>query len=217
MKKLLSLLLVVCMMTVLTAAQVSADDHTADASAPVVVETAAPDVAFPDGSVPAQSGLADGIRLPIHALVLSMYEHELAYDIHSASFVWNALYYSLSLYGETDDRAELTGEALLLPSEAVHDFAAALFAGLDELPALPSDTTELVSYDASTDTYHLSIGDFAETQFLPGELTAQADGSFRMDGTLTAPDNDIPLLRFRITLLENDSMFGFSILDASLF
>ena len=92
-------------------------------------ETTNPDVFFPAGSVPAEAEWTEGIRLPVHALVLSMWEHDLAYDIGSAPFVWNALYYALSLYGEMDDRAQRTEEALLLPSEAVNDFARALFSG----------------------------------------------------------------------------------------
>ena len=217
MKKLLPILLAVCLLTAGMAATVSADERTSET--PVIHftdEMTEPDVVFSDGSVPAEAELTDGIQLPIHALVLSLWEHELTYDTQSAPFVWNALYYVLSLYGEADDRAELTEDALLLPSEAVQDFANALFADLEGLPPLP-DGNGFVSYDAVSDIYHLSIGDFAETRLLLGEPTAQADGSFLLDGTLTALEDDAPLLRFHVALQENDTMFGFSILDVSLY
>lgn len=217
MKKPILVLLAVCLLTAFMVATVSAGEQTVPSPFPPVIdETTDPGVAFSEGSVPAEAGLTDGIRLPIHALVLSLWEHELTYDTQSAPFVWNALYYALSLYGQADDRAQLTEDALLLPSEVVHDFANALFANLNDLPPLPEEN-DFVSYDALTDTYHLSIGDFAETQLLPGALTQLANGSFRMEGTLTALENDAPLLRFHVDLQENDTMFGFSILDVSLY
>ena len=217
MKKLIPILLAVCMLTALMAATASADDHSQTTAVPFVDETTNPDVVFPDGSVPAQSERLDGIRLPLHALVLAMWEHELPYDIQSAPFVWNALYYALSLYGEADDRAQLTEEALLLPSEAVHDFSRALFAHLEELPALPPDEEDFVSYESASDTYRLALGDFAQTQLQMGVLTAQADGSFVLEGTLLAPEDNTPLCFFRVTLQENDTMFGFSVTEISLY
>lgn len=217
MKKLIPILLAVCMLTGLMAATVSADDHTQIPIDFIVDETTNPDVVFPAGSVPAQSERTEGIRLPLHALVLAMWEHELTYDIRSAPFVWNALFYALSLYGEADDRAQLTDEALLLPSEAVYDFARALFADLEELPALPPEADGFVSYETTSDTYRLSLGDFAQTQLQTGVLTAQADGSFVLDGSLLALEDNTPLCSFRVTLQENDTMFGFSVTEISLY
>ena len=217
MKKFIPILLAVCMLTALMAATVSADDHSQTTANPIWDETTNPDVVFPAGSVPAQSGQLDGIRLPLHALVLAMWEHELTYDIHSAPFVWNALYYALSLYGEADDRAQLTDNALLLPSEAVHDFARALFAHLEALPDLPPEEESFIRYDGTSDTYSLSLGDFAQTQLRPGPLSAQAEGSFTLEGSLLALEDDTPLCSFRVTLLENDTMFGFSISEISLY
>ncbi len=217
MKKLIPILLAVCMLTALMAAKVSADDHSLNADVSIADETTNPDVVFPDGSVPAESELTEGIQLPIHALVLSMWEHELPYNVQSAPFVWNALYYALSLYGETDDRAQLTDEALLLPSEAVHDFSRALFAQLDTLPTLPPELNGFMRYEETSDSYCLSLGDFALTQLQLGPLTAQTDGSFTLEGTLSGLEDGASLCSFRATLLENDTMFGFSILDVSLF
>lgn len=213
MKKLIPILLAVCMLTALMAATVSADDHTDPIQSFITEETTNPDVVFPAGSVPAEAGLTEGIHLPVHALALSMWEHDLSYDIGSAPFVWNALYYTLSLCGEMDDRAQRTDDALLLPSEAINDFARALFAGLEQLPDLPAELDGFISYDAAADTYHLWLGDFALTRTVLEGLTRRPDGTFAAQGTLLALEDDSPLCSFRITLLENDTMFGFSILD----
>jgi len=216
MKNRISLLLAVCLLLIPMMAKVSADNH--DASLPIepLSQASAPEMIFPAGSVPADSALLDGIHLPIHALVLSMTEHDRQYNIQSPEFIWNALYYALSMYGVADDRAQLTQEALMLPSEAVHDFARALFAQVEELPQIPLSLHEFVSYETATDTYLLSLGDFAETQTLLGELSPQQNGVFLLNGTLTALEDNAPLCTFRATLLENDTMFGFSILDVSL-
>lgn len=212
MKNLIPFLLALYLLVAPMTARVSADDHTATASV-VIDQTTNPDVAFPDGTVPADSERTDAILLPIHALVLSMTEHDMTYDAQSAPFVWNALYYTLSLCGEMDDRAQRTDDALLLPSEAVNDFARALFAGLEQLPDLPAELDGFISYDAAADTYHLWLGDFALTRTVLEGLTKQPDGTFAAQGTLLALEDDSPLCSFRITLLENDTMFGFSILD----
>lgn len=216
MKKFIPIVLAACMLTALMPATASAGEHIASAEIVFTEETTNPDVVFPDGSVPAEAELTEGIQLPIHAMVLSMWEHEMSYDIRSAPFVWNALYYVLSMYGEMDDRAELTDEALVLPSESVNDFARALFAGLDLLPPLPPESSEFISYDATLDTYRLSLGDFALTRIALAPLTEQANGVFVADGTLFALEDDFPLLTFHTVLAENDTMFGFSVLDVSL-
>lgn len=217
MKKLIPILLAVCLLVAPTTANVSADDHRQSATAAILDETANPDVVFMAGTVPADSEWTDAILLPIHALVLSMWEHELPYDIQSAPFVWNALYYALSLYGQADDRAQLTQDALLLPSESVNDFSRALFAGLNELPPLPPELDEFIRYDPVSDIYSLSLGDFALTRTELGKPTAQADSTLTVEGTLLSLEDDSPLCSFRATLVENDTMFGFSILDVSLF
>jgi hypothetical protein len=216
MEKLIPLLLSLCLLVTPMMGKVSADDHDQVVSPEIFQQSVEQDMTFPDGSVPADSALLDGIQLPIHALVLSMIEHEENYDIQSPDFVWNALYYSLSMYGQADDRAQLTQDALLLPSESVHDFARALFAQLEALPSIPPQMTDFVRYENVTDTYRLALGDFAETQPQLGELTPQPDGTFLLDGTLTTLEDSAPLCAFQVTLLENDTMFGFSIVDVSL-
>ena len=216
MKKLIPVLLALCLLAAPMIVMVSAGNNEQVIPQSFASETNAPDVVFLAGSVPADSKLTDAITLPIHALVLSMLEHELTYDVWSAPFVWNALYYALSLYGQTDERAQLTDEALLLPSEVVNDFSRALFAELNELPALPAELEGFVSCDPASDVYILALGDFALTRIQLDALAPLPDGSFALNGSLTSLEDGSPLCSFLITLVENDSMFGFSILDVSL-
>ncbi len=205
MKKILCVLLSVCLLAIPMSASVLADDLN---RAPQYEE-----VGFLPGSVPADSMVTDGISLPLTALALSMLEGDLPYDANSDFFVWNSLYYVLSLYGHEDDRAQVTEQSLLLPSECIGDFFGALFEGRQALPAVPAELTGKVNYDPSTDLYELALGDPALAAIELTSPAPTADGLFTLDGTLTAPGDGHILCSFRAVLAENDTMFGFSIVD----
>lgn len=205
MKKFLCVLLSLCLLAIPMSASVLADDLN---TAPQHEE-----MGFLPGSVPADSALTDGISLPLTALALSMLEGDLLYDANSDFFVWNALYYVLSLYGHEDDRAQVTEQNLLLPSECIGDFFGALFARRQELPAIPADLINKVAYDPNADLYELALGDPALVAIELTSPAPAADGLFTLDGTLTAPADGHVLCSFRAVLEENDTMFGFSIVD----
>lgn len=207
MKKLLCTLLSLCLLALPMSASVLADDLSS------VPQPQYEEVGFLPGSVPADSSLTDGISLPLSALALSMLESGTAYDAHSDAFVWNALYYVLSLYGHEDDRAQVTEHSLLLPSECIGDFFAALFADRQQLPAIPAELADKVAYDANTDLYELALGDPALVSAELASPAPAADGLFTLDGALTAPDSGSVICSFRATLAANDTMFGFSVVD----
>lgn len=205
MKKILCVLLSVCLLAIPMSASALADDLN---RAPQHEE-----VGFLPGSVPADSMVTDGISLPLTALALSMLEGDLPYDADSDFFIWNALYYVLSLYGHEDDRAQVTEQSLLLPSECIGDFFGALFASRQELPAIPAELTGKVKYDPKTDLYELALGDPALVAIELTSPAPAADGLFTLDGTLTAPGDGHILCSFRAVLAENDTMFGFCIVE----
>lgn len=207
MKKLFCILLSVCLLALPMSASVLADDLNA-APQPQTEE-----VGFLPGSVPADSALTDGISLPLTALALSMLEGDLTYDSDSNFFIWNALYYVLTLFGHEDDRAEVTEQALLLPSECVQDFFSALFGRCDALPPIPEDLADRVTYDAAGDRYSFALGDLAPADVQLSAPVPTEAGLFTLAGTLTAPADGHVLCSFRAVLEANDTMFGFSIVD----
>ena len=111
---------------------------------------------FIPGDVPAQSGTMDAMVAPVNALVMCMVEQGLAYNDQDDVFLWNSLYYMLSLCGQMDERAELTDDTLILPSEVVQDYAAALYPDVATLPEIPAPISERISYRAADVTYLLS-------------------------------------------------------------
>lgn len=218
MKKIALMALVLSILVVPMTGRVSADDHVSDTLPPVIVQPDSPDVqqGFLPGSVPAESAAMDAIRLPLNALILSMAEHGLVYDADSDDFVWNALYYALNMYGQTDDRAQLDGDTLVLPSESAQDFLCALFAGRSQLPALPETLADRVGYDALTDQFCLTVGDVGLAETVFDAPVYSGDGLYTVDGRLTNPEDGAVLCSFHAVLEENESMFGFSIQNVVL-
>lgn len=166
---------------------------------------------FVHGTVPAQSAAMDSMIPPVNAMVLSMLEHDLAYDENSDVFVWNSLYYMISLYGQMDSRAELTDDSLILPSETVCDYAAALFTNYSGLPALPAALSDFVTYNADSDSYVLARGDAGLSETRIDAVTDLGGGVSQVSGALVALEDNSVLCRFTATLTANDSMFGCSI------
>ena len=166
---------------------------------------------FVPGDVPAESGAMDGMVPPINALVLCMLEQGLTYDEDSDVFLWNSLYYMISLYGQMDSRAELTDDTLILPTETVEDYAAALFTNYHGLPALPNQLRDRVSFDWQTDSYRLARGDAGLSETRIEQVEKLSSGKLQVTGALVALEDESDLCRFTAVLSANDSMFGYSI------
>lgn len=175
-----------------------------------------PEGAFLPGSVPAHAARLDAICLPIQALALAMVEQNLTYQSGDDAFVWTALYYALSTFGQLDDRAETTDTHLLLPSETAQDYLCALFRDRDGLPPIPAGLDGLVTYDPLTDRYALPLGDLALAELEPGTPEAAEGGLERLTATLTHPDSGQLICRVEVVLEANESMFGFSVVEAHI-
>ena len=171
---------------------------------------------FVPGTVPAQSRQMDGMVPPVNALVLCMLERDLEYDESGDVFLWNSLYYMISLYGEMDDRAELTDESLILPSETVADYAYALFTNYNGLPHLPDQLQEWVTYDQASDCYILARGDAGLSDTVIESAADLGGGVTEVSGALVAQEDGSVLCRFTATLNENNSMFGYSISNLNI-
>ncbi len=216
MRKYISAVLVLLALLPMTSG-VMADEQTDPHLMPEIHSPdTAPTPAFRPGSVPADTELLDGIRMPVHALLLSMLESGCSYESGDDRFVWNALYYALSMFGQTDDRAQLTDTALLLPSESALDFLRAIFRDRDTLPPVPQDMADLVAYRILTDTYALALGDLGLARLELSKPVSDRDGLVAVTGTLTGPDAQDPLCTARLLLEPNESMFGFAIVHAQM-
>lgn len=163
------------------------------------------------GNVPAQSNAAQSMTPAVHALVLAMTENHLDYDPGDSEFLWTSLYYMLSLYGQMDERAEFTDDTMILPSEMVRDYAAALYPDVAQLPDIPSPISERISYSAAEDCYRLARGDEGLIQVVVDGSQTQENGQVLLSGRMVALEDNSTLYTFQATLSPRDTMFGFII------
>ena len=163
------------------------------------------------GNIPAQADAAQAMYPAVHSLVLAMTENGLEYAPEDSEFLWTSLYYMLSLYGQMDERAELTDDMLILPAETVADYAGALFSNFDGLPALPREMNGRVSYDWQNDTFRLARGDAGLTETRLGEITELGGGRVQVAGALVSLEDESVLCSFTVDLVRNNSMFGYAI------
>lgn len=163
------------------------------------------------GNVPAQSNAVQAMTPAVHALVLAMVENDLAYAPDDSQFVWTSLYYMLSLYGQMDERAEFTDDTMILPSEMVRDYAAALYPDVAQLPDIPEPISQRIAYSAADDCYRLARGDEALIQVTVDDSQTQDNGQVLLSGRMTALEDGSTLVSFQAVLSPRDTMFGFII------
>lgn len=166
---------------------------------------------FQTGDAPAHSPLMESMTPPVTALVMCMLEQDITYNDEDAVFFWNGLYYMLSFYGQMDERAEFTDEKMTLPSEAVADYAAALFANFNGLPEIPAELADRIQYHPETDTYETQRGDMGLAQVLMHSADLQADGTFLVRGSVVYTVDNTDLAQFEAVLSETNRMFGYAI------
>jgi len=198
MKKVLMTLLIVSML-VLPLGSVALAENT---------ETSHPEVTdFVPGTVPAQTSSWEAMTPAIHAALLAALNHDAAaFSADDEVLAWEGLYNMLSMYGQMDDRAEYQDDLLILPSETIYDYAAALLDSFS--PAgVPEALADRIVYDEETDCYQVVCGsdDLSELVLDPAQ---EADGQVILTGALRYVVDGTPLARFQAVLVPQDNMFG---------
>ena len=172
-------------------------------------------VEYIPGSIPAQTDLSS--MLPaMHAVLLAMDNQGVtSFAADNESLSWEMLYNMLSMYGQMDDRAYYDGEMLVLPSETVMDYSAALF----ELPpaseTLPAELADRMTYDAMLDEYRLYCGSDDLSQVVI-DATANSVGSVELSGRLVYLAADETLCSFTASLTVCDNLFGYTLTELNV-
>ena len=164
------------------------------------------------GSAPAQADASQSMYPAVHALVMAMTENHLDYDPENPEFLWTSLYYMLSLYGQMDERAQITDDTLILPSEVIQDYAAALYPDVSSLPEVPAPISARIAPNGDG-TYRLARGEEGLTQVTVEPPIYLQDGTVVMNGALVALEDGSTLREFQVTLLPRDCIFGYVITD----
>lgn len=168
------------------------------------------------GAVPAETGAVESMTPAIHAVILSLVNHDsTVFDGQDESVSWEALYNMLSLYGQMDDRSEYQGENLVLPMETARDYAAALLPGSVALEELPASLSDRMRYQKSSDSLLLACGSDSLAEPQLGSVV-KVNGSLLITGSLIYLVDGSGLADFQATLAPRDNMFGYTITSLEL-
>ena len=169
---------------------------------------------FLPGDMPAGMSPAESMAPALHGVILAMMNHDAAsFDTGSAELTWECLYNMLSLYGQLDSRSEIQDDLLLFPVETAQDYAAALDVVLAELPPLPEDLTDRLTYDQGV--YRAVCGNDCLSQLQVREVQSTPDG-LRLTGALVYIVENRDLVQFQATLQPRDNMFGYAVTGLTL-
>ncbi len=171
---------------------------------------------FVPGQVPAELSVTDAMSPAIHGVVLAMLNHDVnSFDASNQELAWESVYNMLSLYGQLDERSEYQGGDLVILSESVRDYAAAILPDVSVLNELPKGLDDRMSYNAQQDSFLVACGsdDLAELH-LP---SAPADnGQLRISGSLVYTVDGSELAQFDALFQMSDNMFGHTLVSLEL-
>ena len=172
-------------------------------------------VEYIPGSIPAQTDLSS--MLPaMHAVLLAMDNQGVtSFTANDETLSWEMLYNMLSMYGQMDDRAYYDGEMLVLPSETVMDYSAALFELPPAAETLPAELADRMTYDAMLDEYRLYCGSDDLSQVVI-DATANSVGSVELSGRLVYLAADETLCSFTASLTVCDNLFGYTLTELNV-
>ena len=204
MKKLLLTALIAAMMALPLGTVALADDET-----PVAVPQV--NEAYVPGEAPAETSVQFMVPA-LHAVLLAMENQDAAFTTDNAALSWEMLYNLLSMYGQMDDRSVYDGEIMVLPSETVMDYSAALFPAPLTADTLPEALSDRITYNAESDEYRLYCGsdDLSEVVITN---TRDLGGTMAVSGKLMFLAEEIELASFTASLAVADNLFGYTLVS----
>ena len=208
MKKLLLTVLLASLLLLPLGTTALADDET-------VPNVDIQSVEYIPGSVPAETDLSS-ILPAMHAVLLAMDNQGVtSFAADDAVLSWEMLYNMLSMYGQMDDRAYYDGELLVLPSETVMDYSAALFALPPAVESLPGDLSDRMTYDAKLDEFRLYCGSDDLSQVVI-DSTADLGSIVELSGRLVYLAEGETLCSFTAALTMCDNLFGYTLVEMNV-
>ena len=183
-----------------------------ETSAPAVPETEC----YTPGDVPAAVPAQDAMAPAIHAALLAMLNNgDAAFAADSSMTAWEALYNMLSIYGQLDARSEYRDGQLVLPTETVLDYAAALFPSAPDLTQLPASLADRMVYDADSDSYLLACGDDGLSE-IQVRTSSETGGQLTLSGGLVYLVDGSELASFTAVLAPRDSLCGYQLVSLTM-
>lgn len=171
---------------------------------------------FVPGQVPAELSVTDAMSPAIHGVVLAMLNQDVkSFDASNQELAWESVYNMLSMYGQLDERSEYQGGDLVVLSESVRDYAAAILPDVTVLQDLPTGLDDRMSYDAQQDSFLVACGsdDLAELHLTSAPA---ANGQLLISGSLVYTVDGSELAQFDALFQMSDNMFGHTLVSLEL-
>jgi len=83
-------------------------------------------------------------------------ESAISYSAEDGELVWSALYLMGADWGMLHPAAGMEEEGIIIPQAAMEELAAAAFGQMGELPPIPGEMAELISYEGEREAYILT-------------------------------------------------------------
>ncbi len=131
-----------------------------------------------------------------------------AYKPNDDGFCWYVLYLMGVNWGATHPLVEMTDECIIVPRQAMQEFASAAFFDYKDLPAIPEDMAQSVQYDESIDAYRLAYSDRGTSETRMGTLDVAADGTVTVNVELYETPDELLLGTITFTLVANPYVEG---------
>ncbi len=211
MKKVALILLALLLMAGCSPAEPGASSGAgAPAGDPVVLTEPASTAALPTDAAPSNAASETltlekkmNAMLPVlDSIVRTMgVEGEGRYAPEDPAFIWNVLYLAGENWGGLHPLVRQEGDTVIVPAEAMLEYASGAFAGLAALPEIPAALAQSVRYDAAMDAYLLAPSDAGAAETELAHYALEGDGSIFALVRLFVAEDTLGSLRF--TLVPN--------------
>lgn len=149
----------------------------------------------------------------VDTLVMCMLERDYSYRPAEDDFFWAAMYYMIGIYGEEDSRATVAENTITVPGEMVRDYAASLFTDYTDLPEIPKEWKDSISYHKKSDTYVLARGNAGLSRTVLGEGVPCGDGCYLVAGQMLSLEDDSVICTFEAVFTAGEHMFPYTVTD----
>lgn len=141
------------------------------------------------------------------SLMRYMVEHHTTYQKENPNFLWGALFYLASGYGQLEDSSVIKDGTICMTKEAVNTFANALSNKNESLPDIPKRWKENIHYQKNKKTYTFTLGDIGatETNIIQCEVGEQ-EGSYVVYAKLLDPNDNATLHFYRFVIVPMKSV-----------
>ncbi len=127
-------------------------------------------------SAPVQIGEDIEAMLPVmDSVVRAMKENTSEYAPEDAGFIWSTLYLAAVNYGEQLQMAEKKDSHAIAARQAMQEIASACFEDDSDLPDIPDDLLEAVSYDENRDAYAFGLSDIGDSTTKIADVQSDGD------------------------------------------